>query len=70
MGSVKDEKNYYFSVYNADSIPNKNTIKEVLETINENDDVDFIYSDEDKIYVQNVEKLMDKLNIKYNSQIF
>lgn len=27
-------------------------------------------SDEDKIYVQNVEKLMDKLNIKYNSQIF
>lgn len=34
----KDEKNYYFSVYNADSIPNKNTIKEVLETINENDE--------------------------------
>lgn len=33
----KDEKNYYFSVYNADSIPNKNTIKEVLTTINEND---------------------------------
>lgn len=32
----KDEKNYYFSVYNADSIPNKNTIKEVLETINKN----------------------------------
>ena len=31
----KDEKNYYFSVYNADSIPNKDTIKEVLETINE-----------------------------------
>ena len=33
----KDEKNYYFSVYNADSIPNKDTIKEVLTTINEND---------------------------------
>lgn len=33
----KDEKNYYFSVYNADSIPNKNTIKEVLQTINKND---------------------------------
>ncbi len=33
----KDEENYYFSVYNADSIPNKDTIKEVLETINEND---------------------------------
>ena len=32
----KNEKNYYFSVYNADSIPNKDTIKEVLETINEN----------------------------------
>ena len=32
----KDEKNYYFSVYNADSIPNKNTIKEVLQIINEN----------------------------------
>lgn len=32
-----DEKNYYFSVYNADSIPNKDTIKEVLTTINEND---------------------------------
>lgn len=32
----KDEKNYYFSVYNADSIPNKDTIKEVLETINRN----------------------------------
>lgn len=32
----KDEKNYYFSVYNADSIPNKDTIKEVLETINKN----------------------------------
>lgn len=27
-------------------------------------------SDEDKIYVQNIEKLMDKLNMKYNSQIF
>ena len=33
----KDEKNYYFSVYNADSIPNKDTIKEVLTTINQND---------------------------------
>jgi len=32
----KNEKNYYFSVYNADSIPNKDTIKEVLETINRN----------------------------------
>ena len=32
----KDEENYYFSVYNADSIPNKDTIKEVLEIINEN----------------------------------
>lgn len=32
----KDEENYYFSVYNADSIPNKDTIKEVLETINGN----------------------------------
>ena len=31
-----NEKNYYFSVYNADSIPNKDTIKEVLSTINEN----------------------------------
>lgn len=33
----KDEKNYYFSVYNADSIPNKDTIAEVIKTINEND---------------------------------
>ena len=33
----KNEKKYYFSVYNADSIPNKDTIKEVLTTINEND---------------------------------
>ena len=33
----KDEKNYYFSVYNADSIPNKDTITEVIKTINEND---------------------------------
>lgn len=33
----ENEKNYYFSVYNADSIPNKDTIKEVLQTINEND---------------------------------
>lgn len=32
----KNEKDYYFSVYNADSIPNKDTIKDVLETINEN----------------------------------
>ena len=34
--SFEDEKNYYFSVYNADSIPNVNTIKDVLETIAEN----------------------------------
>lgn len=33
----KDERNYYFSVYNADSIPDKNTIKEVLTAINENE---------------------------------
>lgn len=33
----KDERNYYFSVYNADSIPNKDTIKEILKTINNND---------------------------------
>lgn len=33
----KDEKNYYFSVYNADSMPNKDTITEVIKTINEND---------------------------------
>ncbi len=33
----KDEKNYYFSVYNADSIPNKDTIKEVMTSINEKD---------------------------------
>lgn len=38
----KDEKNYYFSVYNADSIPNKNTIKEVLKTINENSNPEVI----------------------------
>lgn len=38
----KDEKNYYFSVYNADSIPNQNTIKEVLQTINENDNAKVI----------------------------
>lgn len=30
-----NEKNYYFSVYNADSIPDKKTIEEVLQTINE-----------------------------------
>lgn len=33
----KNEENYYFSVYNADSIPNKGTIKEVIETIEQND---------------------------------
>ena len=38
----KDEKNYYFSVYNADSIPNKDTIKEVLTIINENDSPEVI----------------------------
>ena len=32
----EDEKNYYFSVYNADSMPNINTINEVLETIAKN----------------------------------
>ena len=32
----KNEKNYYFSVYNADSMPSQDTIKEVLKTINEN----------------------------------
>ena len=31
-----NEEEYYFSVYNADSIPSKDTIKEVLETINKN----------------------------------
>lgn len=33
----KDEENYYFSVYNADSIPNIGTIEEVLKTIEQND---------------------------------
>ena len=33
----KNEGNYYFSVYNADSIPNKGTIEEVLKTIEQND---------------------------------
>lgn len=32
----RDEKNYYFSVYNADSIPNKDTIKEIFDSINSN----------------------------------
>lgn len=32
-----DEETYYFSVYNADSMPNVNTINEVLETIAKND---------------------------------
>ena len=32
----KDEKNCYFSVYNADSIPNKDTITEIIKTINKN----------------------------------
>lgn len=31
----ENEKEYYFSVYNADSIPDKDTINEVLEIINE-----------------------------------
>ena len=31
-----DESNYYFSVYNADSIPSVNTIKEILKTIEKN----------------------------------
>lgn len=30
----ENEKEYYFSVYNADSIPDKDTINEVLEIIN------------------------------------
>lgn len=33
----ENEKNYYFSVYNADSIPSKDTIKEIIETINTKD---------------------------------
>lgn len=32
-----DESKYYFSVYNADSIPNENTIIEVLDTIRKNE---------------------------------
>lgn len=31
-----DEDKYYYSVYNADSLPNKKTISEVIETINKN----------------------------------
>ena len=31
-----DESNYYYSVYNADSIPSENTIKEILNTIEKN----------------------------------
>ena len=32
-----DESKYYFSVYNADSIPNENTIAEVLDAIRKNE---------------------------------
>ena len=31
-----DEEKYYFSVYNADSIPSKETIKDIIDTINKN----------------------------------
>lgn len=37
-----NESNYYFSVYNADSIPSENTIKEILKTIEKNEQPEVI----------------------------